>query len=122
MRLWLDNHISPHVARALRERGFDVVALQEEPRPIQELSDEGLLAEAAERGRMVVTYNARDFLPLHLRWLATGRSHPGVILIADRAIRQQDIGSQVLALTALLDAHGNRADLQDQVVWLKPAP
>jgi len=122
LRLWLDSHLSPALARGLRERGYDVVALQEEPRSLRGLPDDLLLAEAARQGRAIVTYNARDFAPLHRAVLAGGRSHAGIVLISSQAIRQDDIGGQVRALAAFLDEHAGEPDIRDRLVWVRPAP
>ncbi|MBI4280399.1 MAG: DUF5615 family PIN-like protein [Armatimonadetes bacterium] len=122
MRLWLDNHLSPRVARRLRDDGFDVRAILEEPPQVQGLSDEALLEEAHQRGRALVTYNVGDFGAIHQQWLATGRSHAGIILLSTKTIRQKDIGSQIKALRIFLGHHRRQADLKDQVLWLRPAP
>jgi predicted nuclease of predicted toxin-antitoxin system len=120
LRVWLDSHLSPALARALRERGYDVVALQDEPRSLRSLPDELLLADAARQGRAIVTYNARDFAPLHKVFLAGRRSHAGIVLISSRAIRQDDIGGQLRALAAFVDEHAGETDLRDRLVWVKP--
>jgi predicted nuclease of predicted toxin-antitoxin system len=120
LRLWLDGHLSPALARGLRERGYDVVALQEEARFLRGLPDDLLLAEAAHRGRAIVTYNARDFAPLHRVFLAGGRSHAGIVLISSQAIRQDDIGGQSQALTAFLDEHAGETEIRDRLVWVRP--
>lgn len=119
LRFWLDSHLSPALARGLRERGYDVVALQEEPRSLRGLPDDLLLAEAARQGRAIVTYNARDFAPLHRAFLAGGRSHAGIVLISSQAIRQDDIGGQLRALAAFLDEHAGETDIRDRLVWIR---
>lgn len=120
LRLWLNNHLSPELARVLRERGRDVVALQDAPRSVREAPDHLLLEEAARQGRAIVTYNARDFAHLHKVVLAAGRSHAGIVLISSRTIRQDDVGGQLRALEALLTEDAAPNDLRDQLVWLRP--
>lgn len=119
IRLWLDNHLSSAVARALREKGHDVVAFQETPRSLRDLPDHLLLEEAAREGRALVTYNARDFAQLHRVHLAAGRSYTGIILISPHTIRQDNIGSQIRALDALLNEHAGDANARDQLIWIK---
>lgn len=118
--LRLDNHLSPALARSLRERGHDVVALQEEPRSVRDLPDELLLVEASRRGRTIVTYNARDFVHLHRAFLASGRSHSGIVVVSSRAIRQGDIGSQMRALAGFLEEHEGVADFRHRLAWATP--
>ncbi len=120
VRIWLNNHLSPELARTLRERGHDVVALQEASRAVRELPDHLLLDEASRQGRAIVTYNARDFAHLHNVTLAAGRSHSGIVLISNRTIRQDDLGGQLRALETLLTAHAGTRELRDQLVWLRP--
>lgn len=119
LRFRLDNHLSPTVARALRDRGHDVVALQEAPRSVRELSDELLLDQAAHEERVFVTYNVRDFVHLHRSYLAAGRSHSGIAVISYRTIRQDDIGGQIRALEAILVRHRDSSNLRDQLIWVE---
>jgi len=120
LRLWLDNHLSPALARSLREQGHDVVALQEEPRPVRDLPDELLLVEASRRGRTIVTYNVRDFVHLHRAFLASGRPHSGIVVVSSRAIRQDDIGGQMRALAGFFEEHAGVADFRDRLAWATP--
>ena len=119
IRLWLNNHLSPKVARALREKGHDVVALQDGPRALRDLPDHLLLEEATRQGRAVVTYNARHFANLHRTHLAASRAHAGIVLIAAHTIRQDDIGGQVRALESLLQEGAETTGLRNQLIWLK---
>ncbi len=96
-----------------------MVALQDGPRALRDLPDHLLLEEAARQGRAVVTYNARDFANVHRTHLAAARSHVGIVLIATRTIRQDDIGGQVRALESLLREGAQLADLRNQLVWLR---
>ncbi len=61
LRLFLDAHISgPRIARALRERGHDVRAADQE-RELDGFEDERLLELAAQEGRVMVTFDVKDF-------------------------------------------------------------
>lgn len=117
MRLLLDAHISGRrIARALRERGHDVRAADEE-RALDELDDEDLLALATEDNRILVTANARDFLPLVRAWAEAGREHAGCIIVA-RSVRQHQFGAIIAGVLAALEAVPEQADWQDRVHWL----
>ena len=81
MRLLLDANLSPQgVARPLRSSGHDVRALAEEP-TLEALGDPDVLALGASDGRIVITRNSRDFVPLTREWAEAGRTHAGCILI-----------------------------------------
>jgi hypothetical protein len=117
MRLLLDGHISgQRVARALRERGHDVRAVNEEG-ALDGMPDPDLLALAAGDGRILVTSNVKDFEPLLRAWGAEGRSHAGCILIA-RTIRQEYFGAIIAGIEALLTATPDQEDWIDRTEWL----
>lgn len=82
MRLWLDEMIPAEVARQLRRLGHDVQAVQEpEHRWAWGLEDTDQLEAATRRGRALVTYNLRDFIPLSQQWAEARRTHPGIVLV-----------------------------------------
>lgn len=81
MRLLLDAHISgPRLARSLRERGHDVLAADEERR-LDGWTDERLLGLAAEEGRILVTFDVKDFPVIVRRWAEARRSHAGCAIV-----------------------------------------
>ncbi len=81
MRILLDAHVSgKRIARALRDAGHDVRAITEE-RDLEGLDDPDVLGLAAREGRILVTFNNRDFVPLLREWSEAGRPHAGCILI-----------------------------------------
>jgi predicted nuclease of predicted toxin-antitoxin system len=117
MRLLLDAHISGRrIARALREQGHDVRAADEE-RALDEVDDEALLALATADDRILVTANARDFLPLVTAWAEAGRQHAGVIVVA-RSIRQHQFGAIIVGVSEALTAIPDQAVWRDRVHWL----
>ena len=80
MRLFLDAHVSGRrIATALREQ-HDVRAADEESE-LDRSEDERLLALATEQGRVMVTFNVKDFARITTEWAAAGRSHAGCLLI-----------------------------------------
>jgi len=119
MRLLLDAHFDPAVARALRERGYDVAAAVDLGPEVYQASDAELLGFAAGEGRALVTRNVRDFVLVHAEWLAQERSHAGIILLHARTIPQGERGAEIRALEGLLREPPS-ADLTDSVIWLRP--
>jgi hypothetical protein len=94
------------VARALADRGFDVIAAC----AVAELrgrTDDELLAAATANGRSVVTENVRDFAPLATSWAAADRAHCGIVFTAPRRFsraRAAYPGDLIAALDSFLAA------------------
>jgi predicted nuclease of predicted toxin-antitoxin system len=78
VRLYLDRHIMARLAVDLRGRGFDVLATEEAGHDTA--ADEEQLAFATAEKRAILTFNIRDFAPLHEQWQAVGRAHAGIIV------------------------------------------
>lgn len=102
MRLLLDEHINPEVARQLRRKGYDVVSVEEAQ--MREASDEQLLSFAASQSQALVTYNVRDFRRLLSEWHRAARHHSGIIFVNEKTASQKTVGPLVRALKKLLDA------------------
>ncbi len=60
--LYTDEMISPKVADALRQRGYDAVSCHAAGRANRRISDDEQLAYAAEQGRAILTDNAVDYI------------------------------------------------------------
>lgn len=122
MRLLLDEHFSPLIAEALRERGHDAVAVAEAP-TLRGESDEQLLSHARAEGRALLTNDIGDFVEVVVRWAAAGRSHHGVLLTSDRSVprRRHAIGSLIGSLEALMEEHPAVDKLEDRVLWISGA-
>ena len=81
MPLFLDAHISgPRIARALRERGHDVRAADEE-RALDGMEDEQLLELAADETRVMITFDVKDFTVIARRWAEAGKTHAGLGIV-----------------------------------------
>jgi hypothetical protein len=78
--------------------------------------DEDQLAFAAAEGRAILTYNVRDFAPLHGQWLATGRPHAGVIV--SRQMGRRQYGLLLQRTLGLLD-HFTAAEMVNNLVHLE---
>lgn len=119
VRLLLDEHFSPEIARQLRGRGRDVVAARARERSVLHgLSDRELLALASRERRAIVTENVADFAELHRQSVLRGDPHAGLIFTSPRRFprTRRGIGRLVRALDALL-TDGPR-DLIGQTWWL----
>ena len=111
MRLLLDVHLSDKVlAPALRQRGHDVRAANEE-RELDRLDDPELFALATQEARILITGNIRDFIPLTQSWATVDRHHTGLILIP----HQIHYGQFGRILAGLQDAF---AEVPLQEEWL----
>jgi hypothetical protein len=109
INLYLDEDtISRALIRSLRARGVDVLTAQEANR--LGFSDEEQLAYAATQGRVIFSFNTRDFAKLHKEYLLQQQNHAGII-VSD----QVQVGLIVRRLLKLIDAK-TLDDMQD---WLE---
>jgi pyruvate/2-oxoglutarate dehydrogenase complex dihydrolipoamide acyltransferase (E2) component len=79
MCFFLDENLSPRIARIVRDRGVDASSSHEVGRNGR--TDAEQLAYAASEGRCVVTADCRDFERLTAEFLEAGRPHAGVVCI-----------------------------------------
>jgi hypothetical protein len=108
VRLFLDAHISgPRVARALRDRGHDVRAADEE-RELDSLTDEELLALAAAQRRILVTFDVKDFPVIARRWAEARREHAGCAIVV--GIDHGEFGTILKVVEGALQARAAQAD------------
>ena len=76
--LYLDEHIQFALREALKARDVDVLTTQEAGNV--GIDDTNQLIFAAENGRILFSYNKRDFAKLHYEWTVQKKSHHGIIL------------------------------------------
>jgi len=109
-KLHLNEHLSPRLAEQLRQHGFDVTTSQE----MQMLSDDddAQLEYAASTQRAIVTFNVRDFMPLHEKFLAEGREHWGIVFSTQESIAV--LFHRLLKLLNTVKAE----ELKNQTRWL----
>jgi hypothetical protein len=74
------------------------------------------IAFAAGEGRAILTFNIRDFAPLHARWLAAGRHHAGIIV--SRQLGGRQYGVLLQRMLRLLD-HDSAEEMADDIVHLE---
>jgi len=77
VKLYLDHDISYRIAEQLRARGYDAVGAWEVGNA--ELPDQVQLEHAADQGRVLVTCNVQDFVPLYLEWWNASQHHSGIV-------------------------------------------
>jgi predicted nuclease of predicted toxin-antitoxin system len=86
VRLYLDRHIMARLAVDLRALGFNVLRTEEAGKDTA--SDEEQLAFATQESRAIITFNIRDFAPLHETWQSAGRHHAGIVVSQQLGGRQ----------------------------------
>jgi predicted nuclease of predicted toxin-antitoxin system len=120
--LVLDEHFSPAVAEQLEQRGYDVIPvaarLDAGLAPLRRKADEELLRWAHSEGRVLVTENVRDFMPLHHSFLSRWEPHSGIIFTSPRRFpcRTHSIGLLVDALARFMEDHV--VGLEGDIFWL----
>jgi hypothetical protein len=112
--LFLDAHASARrIATALRKQ-HDVRAADEE-RELDGWEDERLLDLASADGRILITFNVKDFARIASEWAAGGRSHGGCLLIvgSDHA----EFGLILRVIEHALAARSDQAAWIDYTAW-----
>ena len=109
MKILLDAHIPPAVARGLSEQGIDAVALRSwRGGRFLDATDSAILVGAGEEERVFVTYDVHTVPSLLRRWLEDGVDHTGVVLISAKTVPPNDVGTLVHTLLQLCQALQDR--------------
>lgn len=115
MRLFLDAHVSGRrVAEALRKEGHDVRAADEE-RGLDGWDDERLLELATAEGRIMVTFNIKDFARLVAERSAAATSHAGCLIIV--GIDHAEFGLMLRVIRAAFEARPDQRSWADHAAW-----
>jgi predicted nuclease of predicted toxin-antitoxin system len=77
-KLLLDEHVWAQLANILREQGFDVIHVCEIG--LVATPDNVIFQYAVNDRRAILTFNARDFIPLAIQYFETETEHYGVIV------------------------------------------
>ncbi len=99
-RFFTNEDVYGAVAPALRRYGFDAVSTVEAKRLGE--SDESQLEWAHLTGRIIVTFTVGHFAVLHDNWMRDGRLHAGLIVSAQRPIK--DVVQRLMKLATHLSA------------------
>jgi hypothetical protein len=108
--LYLDEDVHKGIALSLRLKGYDVVSAHE-------ISNWGLddikqLEFAISQKKAIVTFNVKDFIKLHLKYVESGKKHYGIIVS-----RQLSLPETVHKLSGLLFKKKTE-DFVNQLFWL----
>lgn len=120
VRLLLDEHFSPEIARQLRTRGHDVLAVKEHSELVGR-PDRVHFASMPEQRRAIVTQDLGDFRPLLAQAMRTKTKTYGLICVPTRlTLSRHTIGQVVDSLEQLLQQHPGEDDLIDRggEIWL----
>ena len=119
MKLLLDEMLSPLIARALRDRGHDVEAIQEHPEWCS-YEDRQVLELARIERRALLTDNLVDMRPLHHEAIVPGGSgNYGMIFIpGGRPRTRANTGQIVAALEQKLIDYPGESELVNAEDWL----
>jgi hypothetical protein len=112
-RLYVDEDASESaVIAGLRARGVELLTTSEAGR--LGTTDEQQLEFATQQNRAMYTLNARDFARLHREFLASNRSHGGIIVIPEQ---RYSVGQKIRAIAAAIQAH-TAESLKDRIEYL----
>lgn len=120
MKLLLDEHFARLIATKLRDAGHDVESVEEHG--LKGTDDPRLLEIAREWGRVLVTNNVQDFVPLEREWIARGEIHQGIIYTVDGSVPRatNQSGEMLTRLTRELERHPDDDALRGRSIFLSP--
>jgi hypothetical protein len=109
----LDEDCQAHaLAAALRQHGIDAKTTNEAG--LGGVDDESQVRAALLAGRVLMTNNLCDFVPLHNRWNSEGREHGGIIVFPQQ---QFSIGETVRRLARLI-SNLSAEQMRSRLEWL----
>jgi hypothetical protein len=123
LKLLLDEHLSPEIARQLRERGHDVTAVGERA-DLRGRPDRVHFASLPVEKRAIVTRDLADFRPLLAEELRRGGKTCGLVCVPGSfPLNRDGVGRLVRALDALLLANPSvdAAVALGGEIWLEDA-
>jgi len=97
---------------ALRLRGVDILTVVEAV--MRGRDDPDQLAFAAQQGRMLYSFNARDFVQWHALYLNADQSHAGIVLAPQQ---QWSVGEQMRRLLRIMAAL-SAEEMNNRLEWL----
>ena len=100
-------------ARVLRQSGYDAIR----PHDVGMLrkTDEEQLAFATSAGRLLVSYNRKDFQRIHGEWMGAARAHAGVLLV--HKVSDYSPGEFLRRIEAVNSARGDLSTA-DEILFL----
>ena len=107
-----EDAISHSLVATLRMRGVDVETALDSG--LTGGSDEEQLRYATAQGRVLYSFNIKDFYQLHTIFLTQGQSHAGIVLAGQRDF---SVGEQMRRLLNLI-ARKSAEEMKDRVEFL----
>lgn len=119
MKLLLDEHYSPEIARRLRKHGHDVASAAER-KDLVGLPDREIIRRMAGERRAILTNDAGDYIPLANQAVVAGEGHYGLLLTSDKSLprRKAAIGRLVRILDELLAEQQRDDAFRNRIRWL----
>ncbi|MEL7067175.1 MAG: DUF5615 family PIN-like protein [Cyanobacteria bacterium J06581_3] len=113
IRLYIDeDSMDQDFVHALRARNVDVLTVADVG--MLHKSDKDQLMWAAKKGRVIFSFNARDFYRLHTMLLEQGLSHTGIVL----ALQQRyGVGEMMRGVLKLINTR-SAEEMKDRVEFL----
>lgn len=100
IRLYFDEDSQDgDVVQAVRFRGLDVLTAHEAG--MDHHDDEDHLDFATAKGRVLYTFNARDFNRIHIEYITQNKTHAGIIIGQQQ---RYSVGEQMRRLTRIVNA------------------
>jgi hypothetical protein len=99
-KLLLDEHIWAYLAKALRERGHDVIHVAEVG--LIATPDELIMKYAVGEHRAVVTFNIKHYIPLSIQYFEDGKEHYGVVV--SKALSRGELQRRLIGLLESITA------------------
>lgn len=85
VRIYIDEDVHGSIGKALRNLGYDAVTAAERDRANKSIPDEQQLEYAVSEGRILVSFNVRDYCDLDEEWRGAGREHCGILVGPQRS-------------------------------------
>jgi hypothetical protein len=100
IRLYIDEDATQKsVIAGLLRQGVDVLTVADVK--LFALDDEQQLEWSTSNGRVIYTLNAEDFARLHSEFIATGRSHGGILTFPKQ---RHSVGEKIRRIKKLIDS------------------
>ncbi len=96
----------------MRGAGHDVRAVDED-RSLEGLEDPAILELAVSEGRVLITFDVKDFVPLLRAWTRRGKTHAGCILVPG-SISHEHFGVIIAGIMGTL-GDASQQDWKDRV-------
>ena len=114
IKLYLDEDVDPLLSEVLRDRGADCLSTKDAGNLGR--TDPEQLSFATEQGRVILTFNVKDFVQIAREYTTSNQHHSGIIVSNHLPFRE------LLRRTLVLLKYHTQEDLADQLLWLQDYP